>query len=352
MPSYVYPTALVTLLISDFQLERLRSRCEVRLAGWGQTGNRLSEDELVDLSRSAQLLVVGYEPVSARVIASNPDLRLIACGRGNPVNVDVAAATARAIPVIHTPGRNALAAAEFTLGLMINAARNITRGDRALRAGRYLGAERAEFVKADPSPDITWNLDGESPYKELCGMELNGRTLGLIGLGNVAEEVARLARAFGMRVVAYSFGNDLIRAAEMHVELIGLDELLAQSDFVSVHCRVSPQSCGLLNRESFAAMKPGAYLINTARAAVIDQTALLEALRDQRIAGVALDVFWYEPIPANHPLLSMENVILTPHLGGAAEEVAERHSRMIVDDIFAWLDGKKPRNLFNPAALP
>ncbi len=352
MPSYNHLTALVTLLISDAQLERLRSRCEVRLAGWGQTGNRLSEDEVVALSHSTQLLIVGYEPVSARVIAANPDLRLIACGRGNPVNVDVAAATARGIPVIHTPGRNALAAAEFTLGLMINAARNITRGDRALRAGRYVGTERAEFAGADPSPDITWNLDGESPYKELCGLELHGRTLGLIGLGHVAEEVARLARAFGMRVTAYSFGNDRVHAEALQIELTGLDDLLAQSDFLSVHCRVSPQSRGLLNREAFAAMKPGAYLINTARAAVIDQTALLEALSEQRIAGAALDVFWYEPIPANHPLLAMENVILTPHLGGAAEEVAERHSRMIVDDVFAWLDGKKPRNLFNPAALP
>lgn len=348
MPSYDHSTALVTLLISDTQLERLRSRCEVRLAGWGQTGNRLSEGELVALSQSTQLLIVGYEQVSARVIAANPDLGLIACGRGNPVNVDVAAAAARGIPVIYTPGRNALAAAEFTLGLMINAARNITRGDRALRAGRYVGLEREEFAGADPSADITWNLDGDSPYKELCGIELNGRTLGLIGLGHVAEDVARLARAFGMRVVAHSFGNDLSRAAEMHIELTGLDDLLAQSDFISVHCRVSPQSRGLLGHDAFAAMKPSAYLINTARAAVIDQTALLDALREQRIAGAALDVFWYEPLPANHPLLSMENVILTPHLGGASEEVAERHSRMIVDDVFAWLDGKKPRHLFPP----
>jgi D-3-phosphoglycerate dehydrogenase len=352
MLSYDRPNALVTLLISDTQLERLRSRCAVQLAGWGQTGNRLTEDELLALSRSAQFLIVGYEPVSARVIAANPDLRLIACGRGNPVNVDVAAATARGIPVLHTPGRNALAAAEFTLGLMINAARNITRGDRALRAGRYLGAERDEFTSADASTDITWNLDGESPYKQLCGMELNGRTLGLIGLGHVAAEVTRLAHAFGMRVVAHSFGNDRARAAELQITLTSLDDLLAQSDFISVHCRVSSESCGLLGREAFAAMKPGAYLINTARAAVIDQQALLDALRENRIAGAALDVFWYEPLPANHPLLSLENVILTPHLGGAAEEVAERHSRMIVDDIFAWMDGTKPRNVFNPAALP
>jgi phosphoglycerate dehydrogenase-like enzyme len=98
-------------------------------------------------------------------------------------------------------------------------------------------------------------------------------------------------------------------------------------------------------------MKPGAYLINTARAAVIDQQALLEALTSGRIAGAALDVFWYEPLPANHPLLALDNVILTPHLGGAAVEVPERHSRMIVDDVFAWLDGERPRNIFNPSVL-
>ena len=347
MPISNRPKALVTLLISDSQLERLRSRCDVILAGWGQTGDRLTEEDLIDVGRFVELFIIGYEKVNARVIADSSQLRLIACGRGNPVNIDVAAATTRGIPVIHTPGRNAVSAAEFSMGLIINAARNITRSDRALRSGRFTGAARDEFDTADSSPDITWNLDGSSPYKEYCGIELRGRTLGLIGLGSVAASLVPLAHAFGMQVIAYSFGHDQERAEELNVRLASLDELLLGSDFVSVHCKVSPESRCLLDRRAFGLMKPGAYLINTARAAVTDQQALLEALTNGQIAGAALDVFWYEPLPANHPLLMLDNVILTPHLGGAAAEVPERHSRMIVDDVFAWLDGKRPRNVFN-----
>ena len=347
MPFPTRPDALITLRISDSQLERLRTRCEVRLAGWGQTGERLPEDELMALSGSADLLIVGYENVTARVIENASRLRLIACGRGNPVNVDRQAASARKIPVLYTPGRNAETAAEFTLGLILDSARNITRGDRALRGGKYLGPEREEFSSADPGPDIVWDIDGSSPYKILEGRELRSRTLGLIGLGHVASEVARLARAFGLRVLAYNFGQEDERAGAAGVTLTGLDELLSQSDFISVHCKLSPQSRGLIDHRAFLRMKPDAYLINTARAAIVDQKALLDALQAGRIAGAALDVYWYEPLPANHPLLALDNVILTPHLAGAALEVPERHSRMIVDDVLAWLDGKQPKHVFN-----
>ncbi len=348
MPSEFRPIALTTLLISDSQLERLRSRCEVRLAGWGQTGDRLTEEELLGLVEPVDILVVGYENITARVIEHARSLRLIACGRGNPVNIDVAAASARKIPVIHTPGRNATAAAEFTIGLMIDVARSITRSDRALRAGEFLGTARDDFTEADPSADVIWDLDGSSPYKIFRGFELHGKTLGLIGFGHVASEVARLAQAFGMRVIAYNFGHDLDPVHAKDVTLVDMDSLLGASDILSVHCKVTPESRGLLDRQAFEKMKPSAYLINTARAAVIDQPALLQALRSGRITGAALDVYWYEPLPANHPLLSFDNVILTPHLGGATVEVPERHSRMMVDDIYTWLDGGRPKYVFNP----
>jgi len=303
------------------------------------------------LAEAADLLIVGYETVTARVIQSAGRLRLIACGRGNPVNVDREAASARRIPILYAPGRNAEAAAEFTLGLILDCARNISRGDRALRAGKYTGPEREEFSSADPGQDIIWDIDGSSPYRVFEGQELRGRILGLIGLGYVASQVARLAQAFGMRVLAYNFGQDHERAGATGVTLAGLDELLSQSDFISVHCKLSPESRGLIDRRAFTLMKPGAYLINTARAAIVDQGALLDALQAGRIAGAALDVFWYEPLPANHPLLALDNVILTPHLAGAAADVPERHSRMIVDDVLAWLDGKQPKHIFNLSDL-
>jgi D-3-phosphoglycerate dehydrogenase len=345
------PKAVITMSITDVQLNRLQSRCEVIHTGWGKTGHRLSEEELAAILGDVNILLVGYEKVTAQVIEKAKKLELIGCSRSNPVNVDVKAAALRGIPVIHAPGRNANAAAEFTIGLMLTEARNIARGDRALRSGYYLGDSSSRFSGADPASDITWNLDGDSPYKQLRGFELRGRTLGLIGLGNVATRVARLAQAFGMKVLVFTPVSDAELASQLDVQRVELDDLLQQSDFISVHCKVSDETRGLLDRRAFGLMKPAAYLINTARAIVVEQDALMDALNDRRIAGAALDVFWYEPLPSNHPLLKMENVTLTPHLGGAAVEVPELHSRMIVDDVFSWLDGKKPVHVFNPDGL-
>ena len=339
--------AIVTLRIPETHLERLKSRCQVVLAGWGKTGRRLTERELSVIAQDAQILLAGYERVSARVIGSAQNLELIGCARATPVNIDVAAATERGIPVLFTPGRNANAAAEFTLGLMLAASRHIARAHHVLKTGDYLGEPASTFSGADPHPDVIWELDGKSPYKDFRGVELCERTAGLIGLGDIGSRVARLCQAFGLRVVAYSPYQDTRKAAALGVELLSLKELLAVSDFVSVHCRVTDETKRLLGKDEFALMKPTAYLINTARAIVIDQEALIEALQNGRIAGAALDVYWNEPLPRNHPLLRLENVTLTPHLAGATVEVAERHSGMIVNDVLTWLDGKTPANIYN-----
>jgi D-3-phosphoglycerate dehydrogenase / 2-oxoglutarate reductase len=282
------------------------------------------------------------------VIESCPSLQFIGCSRSNPVNVDLEAATRAGILVVHTPGRNAIAAAEFTFGLLLSAARNICRGHHALKSGQYLGDNASTFSDADEGGDITWELDGPTPYLELRGSELYGRTLGLVGLGNVGSRVAVLAHAFGMRVLVYSSPRDAARAAQLGLEFVPFDRLLRESDFVSIHCKVTDDTCGLFNRQAFDLMKPSAFLINTARAIVVDHEALIEALARKQIAGAALDVFWYEPIPANHPLLQMDNVTLTPHLGGSTYDVPPRHSRMLVDDLLGWLDGKRPQHPVNP----
>lgn len=332
--------------IDPDQLDRLRNCCEVRQAGWGNTGVRLSESELCEQVGDAEILLVGYEKISARVIASAPHLRLIGCARGNPVNIDIAAAQARGIKVLHTPGRNAAAAAEFTLGLIISLARFINRSERELRSGLYLGEPRTNFSDNDNGLDITWNLDGDSPYKRFCGVELYGKTLGLIGMGNVAIRVARLAQAFGMKVTCCTPAQDRQRALDLDVQPLELDDLLGSADFVSIHCKATAETEGLIDARALALMKPSAFLINTARAMIVDQSALVAALRENRIAGAALDVFWHEPLPKNDPLLSMDNVILTPHLGGAASEVISHHSQMLVEDVLTWLDGGMPAHLY------
>ena len=282
------------------------------------------------------------------LIAQASGLRLIGCARSNPVNVAVQAATARHIPVLYTPGRNAASTAEYTLGLMLAECRHIARSYHALKSGQFLGSPAETFSGADMHADVVWDLDGNSPYKVFPGRELSGSVLGLIGLGNVGSRVARLAQAFGMKVIAYSQNKDAERAQALGVELVPLERVLRTADFISIHCRVTPETVGLISEKEFAMMKPGAYLINTARAVVIDQAALIDALRQQRIAGAALDVYWYEPLPANHPLLQLDNVTVTPHLAGAANEVIHRHSQMIVDDVLTWLDGGIPEHVANP----
>jgi D-3-phosphoglycerate dehydrogenase / 2-oxoglutarate reductase len=339
---------LVTMSLNESQAERLQDQCDLIFAGWGKTGCRLSEEALISTLGNASILLVGYENITSRVIERAENLKLIACSRSNPVNVNVEAATSRGIPVIHTPGRNATAAAELTLGLMLVEARNIARGDQSLRSGHYLASPSDSFVGTDPANDITWDLDGESPYKQLRGVELYGRTLGLIGLGNVATKVAQLAKVFGMRVLVHTPWTDAKLIRRLGIQMVELDELLRESDFISVHCKVSDETIGLLDHRAFSLMKPTSYLINTARAAVIDQQALLDALNNHQIAGAALDVFWYEPLPSNHPLLKMKNVTLTPHIGGSTIDVLVLHSRMIVDDVLLWLDGKRPNHIFNP----
>ena len=343
--------AVVTILITEDQLARLQSRCEVVFIGWGKTGECLSEQELTVLSQDAEIMLVGYETVSRSMIQNLPRLKLLGCARTNPVNVDITAASERRIPVLFTPGRNANAAAEFTIGLMLAESRHIARSHYALKTNCYLGEANEIFDGADCSADVIWNLDGKSPYKDFRGAELCDRMLGLIGLGNVGTRVAVLAKAFGMRVVAYSPFYNVEKAEKLGVKMVALDDLLMQSDFVSVNCKVTNETQQLLGKREFALMKPSAYFINTARAIIADQEALLEALQNHRIAGAALDVYWYEPIPCNHPLLQLDNVTLTPHLAGATVEVATRHSKMIVDDVLAWMEGRQPERVYNANEL-
>jgi D-3-phosphoglycerate dehydrogenase len=160
--------------------------------------------------------------------------------------------------------------------------------------------------------------------------------------------VAQLAKAFGMHVIAVSPARDQDKARKLQIELVSLETLLCESDFISLHCKVTPETVGMIDKTSFSMMKHSAYIINTARASIIDQQALIDALANRQIAGAALDVFWDEPLPANHPLLRLDNVVITPHLGGSTYEVPGRHSKMLVDDLFALLDGKKISNIANP----
>jgi D-3-phosphoglycerate dehydrogenase len=271
------------------------------------------------------VLVVHGAPVSAEVLDAAP-LRLVCCARGGPVNVDVAAATARGIPVVNTPGKNAEAVAELTIAFALLLIRTVPQASRHLLEGGGF----AESV-----------FEG----REFFGAEAPSLTLGLAGLGHVGREVARRAKALGFTVIGY----DPVPPAEPGAELVSLDELLTRSDIVSVHARLTPENGRMFARDLFGRMRPGAYFINTAREGLVDETALRQALERGQLGGAALDVL--ERTAGRHPLLGLPNVFVTPHIGGATAETLARGARRAVAAVTDLLAGRVPANVVNPQVL-
>ncbi len=300
----------------------------VELAGWGQTHHALSEERLQELIRDVSLLVVEVEQVTASVMDAAKELELIAACRGNPSNVDVAEATLRGIPVLHAPGRNTESVADFTLGLILAIGRSICEADRHLRT-------------------TGWHVEGKIPYFHFRGPELSGRSVGLVGCGQIGRALASRLQALQMDVLAYDPYADTEELDGL-VEMVALESLLRRSDFVSLHVPATKETKEMIGAAEIAKMKPGAFLINTARAAVVDEEALFEALQNGGLGGAALDVFWQEPLPADSRWLELDNVVLTPHIAGAAHDVKIHQSAMIIDDVQRFLDGQLPSRVVNP----
>ncbi len=346
--------ALVTANFDQGALSRLRDELdmEVEYAPIAERDGRLAEDEFHELVQDVDVLVVGYEGVSASIIDDAEHLTLIACARGGPdANIDIDAATERDIPVLYAPGRNAVSVADFTWGEILSAMRNIVHAHHLLHTGTYTGSPRADAASGGNREDVTWGMGQDSPYVRLKGPELAGKTVGIVGMGAVGREVAKRAQGFGVDLLGFDPYIDAESMAEYDTEKVELDDLLGRSDVVTVHVPVTDSTRGLLGHEEFELMSESAYFINNARGAIIDQDALLEQLQSGGIRGAALDVYDMEPIPDDHPLLDLDNVVTTPHLAGAAEEVIERHSTMLVDDIEALLAGDRPTHVANEETL-
>ena len=305
-------------------------------------------DELV-ADADAAVAIVEAAPLGQAELDALPALRLIVSVRGEPVNVDLAAATARGIPVVHAPGRNAESVAEFTIGVMIALLRRIVSTHELVRR-RVLTEDRPERVR--PRGDVIWRPADSTatvPYRAFKGPGLRSTKLGLLGLGAIGGSVAGLANALGMRVI----GHDPYLAGELSgVELVSFDELLEESDVLSLHARGS--GAQLIGAAELSRMRPGALLINTARATILDYEALAGALRSGRLAGAALDVYPDEPLTPDDPLLDLDNVILTPHIAGASLDVARRQWEILEAGLRALLldcrAGDAP--IRNPEAIP
>jgi glyoxylate reductase len=287
----------------------------------------IGKPELIDaLKRNDYLFCLLHDLVDAEVINSNPNLKLIASMAITPAGVDVATATARRIPVTAVPPYVTEATADLHWALLLAVARRVVEGDRALRAGVFPGSQSTHFV----------------------GGDVNGKTLGIVGLGSIGEAVARRARGFGMRILYTKRHRlDETREAALGVEYRNLDDLLKEADFVSINAALSPETIHLIGDRELSLMRPSAYLVNTARGPIVDEKALVRALEEKRIAGAALDVYEHEPL-VEPGLIKLLNVVLTPHLGSAAIDTRARVAQIVVDNIGAVVEGRRPPNIFNP----
>ncbi|MDW0116137.1 2-hydroxyacid dehydrogenase [Sporosarcina thermotolerans] len=331
--------ALLTAEMDKTLIEEIEEFLEVEKGGWFTSNRLLDEDELIDRLRDKEVLITSYDKVTRKVIESCPNLKLIACTRSNPVNIDYDAAFEHGIPIIHTPGRNADSAAEYTFSLMLNISRNTPFAYMALKNGKYV-QESVEKGKTSDigKADVTWALGEGSPYLVFKGFELKGKTLGIVGFGQIGKKVAELAKAFGMDILVYDPNFKIVDGSNRQVDL---NELLLQSDFITLHAAVVPETIGLMNKRTFQLMKRSAYLINTSRGAIINEEDLIEALRNKEIAGAALDVFASEPLQADHPFLNeLENVIITPHIAGATYDAITNHTKMIISDLKKFMNGE------------
>jgi len=292
--------------------------------GWNTvlTTKETLEQEIADADA---LIVRSATKVTADLLAKAPKLRAVGRAGVGVDNIDLEAATKRGVLVMSTPGGNAVSVAEHTFALMLSLARQVPRLDRAIHEGRWEKSSAA-------------------------GTEVRGKTLGLIGLGRIGSEVAVRAEAFDMRVLAYDPFISEAAAREMSVELVPLDQLLAESDFVSLHTALSPATQNLINKANIEKMKTGARLINAARGELVDEAALAEALKSGKLAGAAVDVFAEEP-PKSSPLVGLPNVIATPHVAGSTTEAQEEVGTQVAVQIKDYLADGIIRNAVNLPAL-
>ena len=284
---------------------------------------RLSEADLLPLVHDVVAMVVRSETkISKRVIESAPKLRVVGRAGVGTDNVEVETATQRGIVVMNTPSGNTISTAELTFSMLMALARNIPQAHASMKSGKW---DRKQFQ----------------------GVELNNKTLGILGMGRIGSEVARRAIAFGMRVLAYDPYLALSRAKALQVELVELDEIYSRADFITVHMPMSDETRGMINAAAFAKMKRGVRVLNCARGGIINEADLCEAIRSGHVAGAALDVFEVEPPPANYPLRDLAQVIMTPHLGASTEEAQENVGIEVAEAITDYLLHGAVRNAVN-----
>ena len=323
------PRVFVSQPVAESAMKRLRALASVKV--FPDDSRIIPHRTLIAAVRKADILFcLLHDKIDRSVIAANPKLRHVAAQSITPSNIDVAEATKRGIPVTVVPPVTTEATADLTFGLMLAAARRIVEGDRLVRAGKFPG--------------------GQS--RHLLGAIVHGKTIGLVGGGGlIGKAVGRRARGFSMRALYWTpRRKSESEEREAGLTFVPLDQLLRESDFVSVHSPLNADTRHQIGARELGLMKKTAFIINTARGPIIDEAALVRALKAKRIAGAGLDVFEHEP-KVHTELRRMKNVVLNPHLGSATVEVREEMANIVVDNIEALLVGRTPPNCVNPQVL-
>jgi phosphoglycerate dehydrogenase-like enzyme len=279
-----------------------------------------------------EVVVSSYAPFTSEIMDASNNLKIIAISRGGPVNVDHAAATNREIKILRTIGRNAESVADQTIGFIISESRLISRHNHEIKNGKYFDLYESG-KRSDYLDSFTW-------------MELNGKTLGLIGFGQVGSRVAKRAHAFGMNVIVYDPYVDTSILKMKGCLGVNLDYLLKNSDFVSIHTKLTPETYHMINDETLAMMKKTSVLINTARGNIIDEKSLFKALKTGVISSAALDVFEQDPIKRDNPLILLDNVTLTPHTAGRSPFSELRGYQQIALQVARYLNGEEINPLY------
>jgi D-3-phosphoglycerate dehydrogenase len=309
--------ALITCEVTTEFLASLKERnIQYELCGWGQNGMTLSDSELVAKAQNCEIVIVEIEELNRKVLESLPNLKFVGVSRGTPVNVDLGFCDQQKIPVVHTPGRNADSVADYCLAMMLDLSRKLTS------SSRHLSNEG-------------WLFDGKLPYLEFRGREIGNLVIGLYGFGQIGVRVAqRLINGFGATV--YYF-DPFVESSSYATKVSSLEELFEISDIVSLH---APVVCGTENSVDRALLKklgPEGILISSARAKLVVEEDLYQALKTREIASAAIDVFWSEPIEKTDKWLGLPNVICTPHIAGASLDVVSNHCETILNGIDKWL---------------
>ncbi|MBV8279489.1 MAG: 2-hydroxyacid dehydrogenase [Verrucomicrobia bacterium] len=287
-----------------------------------------SEEELIQALEGVTVYVANHAPLTRRMLEASPHLKLAVIARGGPTNANLAAATENGVLVCNAPGRNATAAAEHTLGLMLAVLRRIPQTHAALLQGEW-GGDNYEFDK--------------------CGLELEGATAGLIGFGAIGSRVARMLSGFDCRVLVYDPYVDPETLGGV-ADRVELDELLFRSRIVSVHARSTPETKGMIAAKQLAAMPANSVLINCARGSLVNYGAVCDALDNGHLWGAGFDVFPEEPIPADSRLLKTRHIIMTPHIAGASKQTAEKAARIAAGEVRRFLNGERLEHCLNPDA--